>query len=34
MKKFSGPSSVLAALAFVWGIISLGGESTFVYFGF
>ena len=34
MKNNSVLSSVLAAFAFVWGFISLGGESSFVYFGF
>ena len=30
----SASSLVPAALAFVWGVISLGGVSSFVYFGF
>lgn len=34
MTRNSPASAVLAALAFVWGFISLGGESSFVYFGF
>ncbi len=34
MKKLNIPSMVLAAAAFVWGVLCLGGESTFVYFGF
>ncbi len=34
MKKLSIISMFLAALAFMWGILCLGTESTFVYFGF
>ena len=34
MKKLTFPSMLLAAVAFVWGVLCLGGDSTFVYFGF
>ena len=30
----SAASLVLASIAFIWGILCLGAESTFVYFGF
>ncbi len=32
--KLSIPSVVLASFAFVWGLLCMGAESTFVYFGF
>ncbi len=33
-EKLNAGSLVLAAFSFVWGILCLGAESTFVYFGF
>jgi len=32
--KLSVASMLLAAVSFVWGVLCLGSESTFVYFGF
>jgi hypothetical protein len=32
--KLNPFSFVLAAVCFVWGVLCLGAESTFVYFGF
>ena len=32
--KLNAGSLLLAALAFIWGILCLGSESVFVYFGF